>query len=114
MALTNSPWWVPFSPSFQAVLFCDSSGDNVYVGTEGNTLLVQNEGSKTAYISFGATNLVAAVAQPSTTSSTPEVSQAILAGAIISFLLAPNMTYVAGITAGADETVLRLSRGSGQ
>lgn len=113
MALAKNLWLFPFSASYHAVLGCDSGGDVVAVGTEGDVLLVQNDGNSTAYFALGPTDSVVAASQGLVTNPGGD-SQAILAGAIMTFLIAPNIRYAAGICDAGETTVLRISRGTGQ
>lgn len=83
----------------------------VALGTFGEVLLVQNDGSVTAFFALGTSVSTTAVAG-GVASASSDGSIPILAGSSMLFRAAPGITYIAAVTA-AGSTTLRVSRGDG-
>lgn len=100
----------PLSVAQTSTLGATTSSGSVALGTVGEVLLVQNDGSVTAYVALGTSAVTATAGGTATLADGGSVP--VLAGASMLFRAGPGVTHLAGITASGTTTI-RASRGDG-
>ncbi len=102
-----------FSPSGNTALIAVTATASTGIQVKGNianatTRLIQNLGTKTAYLAWGESNIAAVVP----VDGTPHNGIPILAGAVLTMGFPPN-AYFSAICAGSDSTSLTITPGEG-
>ena len=96
----------PFTPIGSTLLAITGTAASVTLPTgNGDQLMIQNDGSSTAWWVVGVTAATAATAAGA---STPQ-----LGGSIMLYTIDPNATVLSGIAATGATTTLRITRGAG-
>ena len=98
--------FAPFTPMGSTLLAITGTAASVTLPVcNGNQLMIQNDGTSTAWWITGVTTATAATAAGL---STPQ-----LGGSIMLYTIDPNATVLSGIAATGATTTLRITRGAG-
>lgn len=103
---------MPFTSYQNGTIAVTDVSAAIALGSQGDTVLLQNDGGATVYVALGDGSVAATAGGTATAANTGGLPM--LAGAIFAILCAPGITHIAAICDTGLTTTLRVSRGKGQ